>query len=358
MTVDAANAAKNDVTVASDDKQDGRVRPQAPLWMRPLAASAFWVLLVDVVLVLIFGAIAPVYLTVASFQNIAVAATELVILAVGFALLLGAAQFDLSLGANLVVSSVAGAEVLSRITGVSPTATVLHDELLGALLGLLACILCGAVVGALNGLIVTRLRVNSLIATLGTTGIATGIALVITNGGDLTAPPSLQSDFGNATVGQVPLIAIVAIVVAVVATLMLRVTRTGLRLLAIGSLLRAAQRAGIRVDRFVLVLFVAMGALAGLTGFIDLSRFASTSVSSHTLDALNAGAAAVIGGTAMFGGRVSIPGAVCGALLAAILQTGLVTVGLASFYQQIVVGGVLIVAVSIDQFRRGRSEEG
>jgi ribose transport system permease protein len=133
-------------------------------------------------------------------------------------------------------------------------------------------------------------------------------------------------------------------------------TRIGTRLLAIGSLRASAERAGVRVDRFVFVLFVVVGAMAGLAGFIDLSRFASTTVSGHTLDSLAAATAAVIGGTAIMGGRISVIGTVWGALLAVILQAGLVVVGLKSFYQQIAIGLVLIVAVTVDELRN-RSRE-
>ena len=150
--------------------------------------------------------------------------------------------------------------------------------------------------------------------------------------------PALQDGFGLATVAGVPLPALVALAVAVSAALVMAYTRMGIRLLAIGSLRSAATRAGVRVDRFVLVLFAAVGALAGLAGFLDLARFATTTVSGHTLDPLAAAAAAVIGGTAISGGRVSILGAVAGALLAVILQSGLVIVGLPAFYQQITIG--------------------
>ncbi len=345
---------------STDDALDTRATAAPSLWRRAAGTSALWIGLFDVVLILIFGVISTngVYLTVASFQNIALAGTELVILAVGFGLLLGSGQFDLSLGANLVLSSVIGAEVISHITGMSATATITHHVLIASLLGLVVCIACGALVGAFNGAVVTFLRVNSLIATLGTTGIATGLALVITNSGDISVPPALQADFGQKTIADIPLIALVAVVVALLAGFLLRYTRTGTRLLAIGSLRTAAVRAGVRVDRFVLLTFVAVGALAGLCGFLDISRFASTSVSGHTLDALNAVAATVIGGTALTGGRMSVLGTVFGALLAVILQTGLVTVGVQSFYQQIAVGAILIVAVAIDQVRRTKREDG
>jgi ribose transport system permease protein len=343
-----------------DDALDTRAIAAPPAWRRIAATTAFWVLLVDIVLILFFGLASrdQVFLTVANGQNIALSAAEAMILAVGFALLMGAGMFDLSLGANVVLSSVVGAKIIAAITGAAPGVTDLQHETAAALLGLVACVAVGALVGAVNGIIVCFLRVNSLIATLGTMGVATGIAYVITNGGDVTVPVSLQQSFGLSTIAWVPLPAVVALIVALIAWLVLHFTRAGLRLLAIGSLRASAERAGLRVERFGFVLFTIVGAAVGLAGFIDIARFASTTVSGHQLDGLAAATAAVIGGTAIAGGRVSVTGAVLGALLAVVLQVGLVILGLQPFYQQIAVGVVLIVAVTVDQLRRTRREAG
>ena len=310
--------------------------------------SAVWVLALDAALVLAFGLISTdqVFLSGASFQNIALGAAVPVILAVGFALLLGAGEFDLSLGANLVLSSVVGAKLMTALGG----------GLWGVVGGLAACVAVGCAVGAFNGVVVAHARVSSLIATLGTTGVATGLAFVVTDAADVPVSPSLQDGFGLATIAGVPLPALVALAVAASAAVAMAYTRMGIRLLAIGSLRSAATRAGVRVDRFVVALFTAVGALAGLAGFLDLARFATTTVSGHTLDPLAAAAAAVIGGTAISGGRVSILGAVAGALLAVILQTGLVIVGLPAFYQQITIGLILIAAVAGHQWRQPRPE--
>ena len=321
---------------------------RAPTRRRRAVTIAVWVLALDAALVLAFGLLSTdqVFLSGASFQNIASAAAMPVVLAVGFALLLGAGEFDLSLGANLVLSSVVGAKLMTALGG-GPW---------GVATGVAACVAVGSAVGAFNGVVVARARVNSLIATLGTTGVASGLALVVTDAADVPVPPSLQDGFGLATMAGVPLPALVALAVAASAAMAMAYTRMGIRLLAIGSLRSAATRAGVRVDRFVVGLFTTVGALAGLAGFLDLARFATTTVSGHTLDPLAAAAAAVIGGTAISGGRVSILGAVAGALLAVILQTGLVIVGLPAFYQQITIGAILIAAVAGHQWRHPRPE--
>jgi ribose transport system permease protein len=316
--------------------------------LRALGSStALWVFAVDILLVIIFGLWSPdhAFLTGRAFQAIALDATEGLILATGIALLLGAGEIDLSLGANLLLSSVIGAKVLVGY-GNSLSAA-------GVVLGLLACLGTGLVVGMVNGLIVTRLRVVSLIATLATLGIATGIANIVTGGSDVSGlATSLQDNFGIKTEIGIPLPALVAFVVWLIVLVLFRTTRYGMRILAMGSNRGAAERAGLRVKLHLVVLFAVVGALAGLAGFIDLTRFATTNLAGHTNDGLAAITAAVIGGTSLFGGRVSLAGVLSGTLLAVILEDGLIVVGLNPFYQLIAIGLVLIIAVTLDQHRR------
>jgi ribose transport system permease protein len=134
----------------------------------------------------------------------------------------------------------------------------------------------------------------------------------------------------------------------------MRYTRFGLQTLAIGSSATSAERAGVRVPRHTIEVYMLAGALCGLASILDLGRFATTNVAGHTNDALAAVAGAVIGGTSLFGGRASVPGSMFGALLAVILQTGLVADGLSPFYQQVAVGIVLIAAVYADRRRHRR----
>jgi ribose transport system permease protein len=332
------------------DAPDPGVSPSRVLVPRPLreitSSTAFWVFVVDVVLLLTFGFISPqeAFLKAQSFQDLGLDAAEGLILATGIALLLGAGEIDLSLGANLLLSSVIGAKVIVAFGG--------HSTGLATVLGVLACLVTGAAVGLVNGMIVTRLRVMSLIATLATLGIATGLANIFAGGSDITGlPESLQTGFGIRTEFGIPLPAFVAFVVWLITIVLFRSTRYGIRLRALGSNRGAAQRSGMRVNMHIVVMFALVGMLAGLAGFIDLTRFATTNLAGHTNDGLAAITAAVIGGTSLFGGRVSLGGVLSGALLAVILQDGLIVIGLSSFYQLIAIGVVLVAAVSLDQHR-------
>jgi ribose transport system permease protein len=318
--------------------------------------SATWMFVVDVLLIVLFGILSPAgrYLGVTSLQNLGFNSAQIVLLACAATFELAAGQIDISLGAILVLSSVAGGEVIQNLGGTaSEIQNGVYPHLAIALIvGIFAAVAAGAGCGLANGLIVTKLRVNSFIATLGTTGILTGIAFIVTSGTDLAyLPVWLQNNFGAKVVVGIPLPALVVAVIATVLWGVVRFTRFGLYTIAFGSSPTSAERAGLKVDRHVVAVYVLAGALCGVASLLDLSRFGTTNVAGHTLDALAAVAGAVIGGTSLFGGRASIVGAVFGSLLAVILETGLIAVGLTPFYQEVAVGVVLIAAVHLDARR-------
>jgi ribose transport system permease protein len=328
---------------------------------RRLAAhTAIVMASIDLLLFLLFGLLSTnhLFLGLISLQNIGFNAAQIVLLAVAATFELAAAQIDISLGSILVLSSIVGGEVIQHLGGSSAQIQAGHYPHLARALvcGIAVCIATGAAFGLTNGLIVTRLRVNSFIATLGTTGIGAGIAFIITNGQDLAFQPTwLQDNLGAKNVLDIPLPALLVGILVLVLWAIVRFTRFGLHTLAVGSSITSAERAGVRVERHIVQVYVLAGALCGLASLLDLSRFATTNVAGHTNDALAAVAGAVIGGTSLFGGRASVIGSVFGALLAVILQTGLIAVGLTPFYQQVAVGVVLITAVYADRRRHSRA---
>lgn len=336
-----------DVTESGSEQYESLRRS---LWgFRPTTAA--WIGLVDVLALGIFGAISSDVLHVQNLQNIAVGGAQIVLLSVGMAMLLGAGELDISVGANIILSSVIGAKIMVALSGTGSQVMngIYPHEALGISVGLISCIVCGGLFGLINGLLVTRLQISSFIVTLGMLGIGVATADVITNGVDvLYIPPAIQTGFGIRMIGGIPAPALLVACLVIVLGFVSRKTRFGVRVLGIGSSREAAVRVGINVDRYRVGLFVMVGSLAGLAGFMDISRFATTNINGHVTDALSAIAGAVIGGTSLFGGRCSVPGAVVGALLSVILQNGLVVLGLPAFYQQIAVGFVLIVAVALD----------
>ncbi len=338
-----------------DDDADLRtVAPESPV-RRWLKTNGAWVLILDLALIALFSLISTdnVFWSTQNFQSLSLAGTEALLLALGLALMLGAGIFDLSIGANLVLCSVVGAKTIQTVSGVTPAADGTFPRVGWAIAAALAaCLVTGLLFGLVNGLVIAYLKVNSLIATLGTLGIGTGIGFVITNGGDIGGlPPQLQQHFGLRLFAGVPVPAIMALILAVIFWAVLRYLVFGVTTLAIGSSRTSAARAGINVQRHIVYLTIIGGFCAGLAGFVDIARYGSTTVNGHATDGLAALTAVVIGGTTLEGGRVNILGAVWGTVLAVVLLTGLIITGVAPYYQLLVIGAVLIAAVAVDQFR-------
>ena len=222
--------------------------------------------------------------------------------------------------------------------------------------GVAVSIAFGTLFGFINGILVTRLKISSFIVTLATTGIATGVAFVLSNGVDIAAIPlRFQSAFGVGRIANaIPIPLIVVVGIAACLWYVLNKTRFGLHARAIGSSREAAERAGVRVDRQVVQLFTLVGFLVGIASVIDVSRFATTNLGGHVTDNLAAIAACVIGGTSLFGGVASVPGSVIGSMFPVVLGTGLIINGVGSYWQEVVVGMILLVAVTLDRRRRNR----
>ena len=327
---------------------------------RLTSQSVFWIFLANLFLVALFGALSPrhVFLGIANVRGLLLDACEIVLLSVGQAILLGAAQLDISVGANVVLSSAVGAEVMVHLSG-TPEQVIASEypyETVGITLGVLSCLLTGMLFGAVNGYLVAWQKINPLIATLGTTGIGIGIADVITHGFNVAyIPRDVQTYFGAKTFsGMIPAPALLVGVLCVLSWLAMTQTRFGVHTLALGSSRTSAIRAGLQVQRHIMSLFVMMGFFSAIAGLIDFTRFATADVAGHTTDALSAVAGAVIGGTSIFGGSVSVGGAVMGGVLAVIVDVGLVILNFDAFYQKIAIGVVLIAAVLVDQRRRLR----
>lgn len=334
------------------------ISAEPPLLKRIVKSTAFMIAVVVIFLIFLFGALSPsgVFLGPTNFRNLALDSAQLILLAVGMTFLLGAGELDLSIGANVILSSVVAAKVITAFGG-TPEAVLAgnySNVLLATLLGLIAALLTGTVFGLVNATLVNVLGVNSFIVTLAMMSVGTGIAYIVTGGVNVSAlPRELQRNFGSADLfGVLPIPALVALTVGVSAWFVMTRLRFGVHTLGMGSSSAAAMRAGINLKVQRLKLFGLMGVIAGLVGFIDISRFLTTNIQGHQRDALVAIAAVVIGGTSLFGGRASVPGSMIAAVIPAILINGLVIMRVGSFYQLVVTGIILIIAVAIDQRRR------
>nr|WP_274601968.1 ABC transporter permease [Pseudomonas typographi] len=309
-------------------------------------------------LVALFSLISPhhAFLSVNNFFNIALNASQLVLLAVGMTFLLGAKEFDLSVGSNIVLASILAAKTITALAGTPDEVAVGDYPHLGlaVAVGVVVALGSGALFGLVNGLLVTTLRLSSFLVTLATTAIGLGMALVLTHGANVPdIPRALQTDFATYRLFDlVPLPVLLSLALVMLLWFVLAQTRFGVHTLALGSSVDAARRAGINHKLHLLKLFALMGVLCGVAALLDISRFATTNIGGHQTDNLQAVAAAVIGGTSLFGGMASVQGTLVGSLIPVVLGTGLVIMGLDSFYQLILVGLIVIAAVYIDQRNR------
>jgi ribose transport system permease protein len=323
-------------------------------------SSAFWIGLVVLGLLVTFGLVTPgnAFVKPTNLLNIGLNASQIMLLAVGMTFIIASGHLDLSVGYNLILSSVLAAKTMVALGGT--TEQVAAGEYPNLWLSLLAgsavALLCGAGLGLANGMLVTRLRLNSFIVTLATAGIFYGIALILTSAANVPfLPNELQSYFGsNRLFGVLPLPLLVTLAICLVLWFVMRATRFGLRTLALGSSRESAMRAGISIDSHVVRLFVLQGLLVGVAAIIDLGRNASTNVVGHQTDNLQAISAVVLGGTSLFGGVASIGGTLLGSLVPVMMANGLVILNVQPFYQLVVVGIILLIAVYMDQRRRSR----
>lgn len=316
------------------------------------STSPLWIFLALVVIVVVFGALRPhAFLSSFNIKTIFINASVVMMLSVGMTFVIITAGIDLSVGSVLVIAGVLAAKVMIAVGGgTAHAATAGWGPILaGVAVGLLA----GLAWGLINGMLTALLGIPSLIVTLGTFGMALGLADVITSGVDVAGiPTELNNTVGSGQLGPIPWLVVIAAVVTIVCGLILHLTRFGRYTYAIGSNPEAARRAGIGVNFHLIKVYALAGLLSGLGGVLSLAYFTTTTISGHTTDNLTAISAVVIGGTSLFGGRGTMFGTVVGVFIPVVLASGLVIMSVQSFWQQVVIGAILILAVYFDQLRR------
>jgi ribose transport system permease protein len=312
---------------------------------RGVGAAVGQIAIVLVVLIIVFGMINPTaFLSLDNFRAILQNVAILTVLGVGATFVIVTSGIDLSIGSVLVFSSVVAAKAMDAVGGQGPGA---------AILGIVVAVIAGAAWGAVNGLLVAFAKVPALIVTLGTLGAALGLSQVITNGVDIrVANDILVNVIGYGQLfGQIPILVIIAAVVVLFGAFLLHKTRFGKYTFAIGSNEEGSRRSGIRVRTHLVKVYLLCGALAGFAGILSVSFFQTTTISGQSNTALNVIAGVVIGGTSLFGGVGTILGTVIGLCIPAVLQAGFVIIGVQPYWQQVVVGAVLVLAVYVDQRR-------
>jgi rhamnose transport system permease protein len=267
------------------------------------------------------------------------AAAILILLATGQTVVVLTRGIDLSVGSTLGLSAFAVGTLLQNNPGTPlPFA-------------LLAGVLVGGICGLVNAAIIALGNVPPLVATLGTLYIFRGLVYFWAGGARINASDLPRSflDFGTARILGVPYLILIALIVLVVVGLFLRHYRAGRDLYAIGSSPEAARLAGVRTRRRLIAAYVLCGALAGLGGVLYAARFGTVDASAGSGLELNVVAAVVVGGVAIFGGSGSVYGAALGALLLTVISNALPVLGINQFWQQAIVGALILGAIGLDR---------
>lgn len=291
----------------------------------------FGLLISFLLLCVVLSLLSERFLTVGNWTNILRQSTINLIIAIGMTYVILTAGIDLSVGAVLALSTVVTADLLQRGIPVLPTVVV------GLTLG--------GVLGLASGLLISRVRVPPFVATLGMMTVARGLALTYTQGRPITGLPDAFRTIGTGFLGPIPMPIIVAGVTFIAGYILLTRTRMGLNIYALGNNPVAAHYAGIATSNYTTFVYVLAGALAALAGMILVARLDSaqpTAGLSYEFDAI---AAVVVGGTSFAGGEGSLLGTLLGVLVISVLNNGLNLLNVSSFYQPVVTGVVIALAL-------------
>lgn len=278
-----------------------------------------------------------------NLQSIAVAASQILLLALGLTLVIVAGHIDLSIAFSTGLAAVAMALVVRFVGADAGWVAVI----LALAVGLAAAV----VVGLVNGWLVAFINVPSFIGTLGTYGIARGAALIIAGGATVSIRSEEARMIGNGVIFGIPVPVLVAAILALVFHYVLTYTKFGVHTYALGANRASVERAGVDVKRHLVILFVLSAVSAGIGGLIYTARFSAGAANAGEPILLYAVAAVFIGGASLTGGQGTISGTVIGAFIIAVIQFGLVFSGLPPYWQFVAVGLVIIIAVVVDQSR-------
>ena len=288
---------------------------------------------------LLFGLLSPRFLSYQSLENIVKQASYIGIMAVGMTFVLLTAGIDLSVGSNMYLSAVVAGLLMKN-----------HD--LPVALALLVCLGVGLLFGLANALAITKLRIIPFVATLGTLWVGRGVGLWITKSVPVEFPESVTRIGSQRLFGLVPLPVAVFAAVVLCASILLRWTALGRQIYAVGNDIEAAQKAGINTSRVQGMAFVICGLLAALGGFISVAQLGIVNAGFGEYKEFDAIAAAVLGGTSLFGGIGSaFPGTVLGAVLIQMVTIGLVSAQVDLYLQPLVAAGIIFLAVFLDSLR-------
>lgn len=311
-------------------------------------ASRFQSLLVLVLMIVVMSLLSDRFLTAANSWNIMRQISVNVCLSIGMTIVILSGGIDLSVGSVLALTGAVTAGLVKAPVPLSRLGIELQFTTLGAIVvGLVA----GMILGWFNGQAITRLKIPPFVATLGMLSIARGLTMLWTRGFPIT---DLGEDFaaiGTQSVLGVPTPVWIAAGLVALFVVITKKTRLGRYVYAVGGNEQTARLSGLNVNRIKVIVYTLAGGLSAIAGLIMTSRLDSAQPNAGMGYELDSIAAVVIGGTSLSGGRGTILGTVIGCLIIGVLNSGLVLLNVSPFWQQVLKGVVILIAVAIDRAR-------
>lgn len=296
-------------------------------------------LIVIVAFCVVLSFLSPVFLSKMNLINLLMQSTILVTLALGVTFVIMTGGIDLSVGGVMAVSSAVG------------LGAIVYDGV-PVIVGVLIMILIGAAFGFVNGFLVTKFGVPPLIVTLATMGIARGIVLIYTNSANVNPVPDSFITLATGRLFSIPYLIIVVAILAIIAHVVLKHSVFGRSVYASGGNELAARLAGIKTKTVITLTYVIAGVMASIGGLFLTARLESAGPTAGLGIELTVIAAVVIGGTSLFGGQGNIIGTILGVILIALVSNAVNLLGVPPAWDQLVTGGVILVAALLDVYRR------
>lgn len=311
--------------------------------------ARFQSLLAFGLIVIVLSLVSDRFLTVDNGLNVLRQISINLCLSIGMTLVILSGGIDLSVGSVLALSGAIAAGLLKNGLGLFGSGYMVEFTPLGAIV---AGVLVGAALGWFNGFVITRFGLPPFVATLGMLSIARGLTMLWTGGFPITG---LGPEFGFIGTGYwlgVPMPVWISAALVAVFVVITKRTRFGRYLYAVGGNERAATLSGLNINRVKTTVYLLGGALAAVAGLMVTARSDAADPNAGTGYELNSIAAVVIGGTSLSGGRGSILGTVLGCLIIGVLDNGLVLLNVSAYWQQVIKGCVILLAVAIDRLSR------
>lgn len=298
-------------------------------------------LLTVLLLLVIFLSIkSPFFLTWNNIRNILDHTSTQLIMAIGMTFVISSGGIDLSVGSIVALSGIC-------------IGLLLKEGMSIALSAIVGIFIAGAL-GTINGIIISKLKIAPFIVTIGSMNLYRGISLVITKGMPIYGFPSEFTYFGKGNLGQINPPIIIGMILIVLSFFVLKYTKWGQYTLALGGNEEALRRVGVPVNFYKTTVYTISGLTAGLVGLILTSRLNAAEPNAGFMLESDIIAAVILGGTSMRGGRASISGTVIACLLLGVVRNGLTILSISSYYQQLFIGAIIIISVSISEMRQRR----